>query len=400
MPVPRKVPQKSMYLLRNPIKAYAWGSTTLMARFMGHAPTGAPEAEMWMGTHPGGPSTLTRGAQEEALTVRRQAEGHASGELPFLLKLLAAGQPLSLQAHPNPQQALEGYGRENAAGIPLSAPERCYKDPHAKPELIVALTPFEALSGFRTMSDIYASLANTSVEYIDSSVVLAAAAGDGAGQRLLFTTWMADRAGSLADALRDFLPCAEHVLAPATFAWWSAAAQTFPGDATVLVALLLEHLCLKPGEGVFLPAGNLHAYLSGLGIEIMGPSDNVLRGGMTPKHVDVGELCRVLRFEPYKPNVLTAIASAAAPVSWPTPEAPFCLATESVRYAREWVPNRVDEIVLCTGGAPVFDDNLVLAPGHALYVSRQAPPARVSGEGSWVRASSNQALWSAKEGIS
>ena len=385
-----------MHILHNILKNYNWGSRTLLAEWMHSTPSGAPEAEVWMGTHPGAPSTVQQGASLTSLTALRSSHGRANGELPFLLKLLAAGQPLSLQAHPNEAQAREGYARENAAGIALSDAARSYKDPYAKPELIVALGAFEALSGFRTMSDIAQTLGRTGVPYIDTSVTYAVSLGDGEGQRVLFQTWMSARGNDLEAALRAFVLVAKRVLSAPTYAWWSRTQLTFPSDATVLIALLLEHLVLRPGEGIFLPAGNLHAYLGGLGIEIMGPSDNVLRGGMTPKHVNVTELGRVLRFEPYCPAILRAAHSDAGPHAWPTAEAPFCLATESVQTARAWIPNTEDEIVLCVEGSPLFDNNLLLRTGDALYVAKESPPRQVSGTGRWVRASSNLAPWATK----
>lgn len=385
-----------MYFLRNPLKNYPWGSRTALAQFEERAPSGDPEAERWFGTHALGCSSVLLNGTEQALTELRRSHG-SQPELPFLLKLLAAGQPLSLQAHPNPAQALEGYARETALGLPLDAPHRSYKDQHAKPEIIVALTPFDALSGFRPMQDIASALGGSGIAYLDDSIHQAATLGDEHGQRMLFSTWMADRQGALRDAFVSFSALAPTLLPPQTYAWWKRASEAFPGDATAMIALLLEFVQLAPGEAIFLPAGNLHAYLGGLGVELMGPSDNVLRGGMTPKHIDVDELTRVLLFSPFRPRILRAEPIADGPAVWPTPDAPFRLALESAGMQEQgWLANSNDEIVLCISGQMHFGEQALKA-GDAVYIEASAPPSTVRGAARWVRASGAGARWVKKE---
>ena len=223
--------------------------------------------------------------------------------LPYLLKVLAADEPLSLQAHPSAAQAAEGFARENAAGIPVDAPTRNYRDASHKPELICALTEFHALVGFREIAQTLALLRALDVAELAPHVALLAAQPDAAGLRALFTTWITlpqsvlDRAVPalqtacvrLAQQGREFAREARMAL---------ELSERYPGDAGVLAALLLNLVVLAPGEALYLPAGNLHAYLSGAGVELMANSDNVLRGGLTSKHVDVAELLRVLDFTP------------------------------------------------------------------------------------------------------
>lgn len=281
--------------ITNEPRDYAWGSTTLIPELLGTAPDGRPQAEIWLGTHPGSPTRVA--GTDEALRA-------TTGELPFLLKILAAGSPLSLQAHPTTAQAEDGFARENAAGIPLDAAERNYKDPFAKPEMVYALSDeFRALCGFRPVA-------------ATRAVLDAAAPGlfpeleSDAGIRPLFE-W-------LLSGHPDVAPVVERVSAVAADApsvgvaaesWRTVRGlvAAYPGDPGIAISLLLHSVVLRRGEALYLPAGNVHAYQEGLGIELMGPSDNVLRCGLTPKHVDVPELLRIVDFTPVAdPRLLPA----------------------------------------------------------------------------------------------
>lgn len=267
--------------ITNEPRDYAWGSTTLIPELLGVAPTGRPQAELWLGTHPGSPARLV-GRDGDLRDV--------VGELPFLLKILAAGSPLSLQAHPTTEQAQLGFARENAAGIPLDAPHRTYQDPHAKPEMIYALSDeFRALCGFRPAAQTRAVLDAVNPGLFPEL-------RSDADIRPLFERLLSGGAGVAAE-IDDVCAAAQG----ATGDPWRTVrdlAVAYPGDPGVAISLLLHTVALRRGEALFLPAGNIHAYLSGLGIELMGPSDNVLRCALTPKHVDVAELLRVVDFAP------------------------------------------------------------------------------------------------------
>lgn len=265
--------------ITNSPRDYSWGSTTLIPEFLGVTPDGKPQAEIWYGTHPGSPARV----------VGRQGDlRDLVGDLPFLLKVLAAGSPLSLQVHPTTAQARAGFARENAAGIPLDAPHRTYKDPFAKPEMIYALSDeFRALSGFRPVA--------ATRELLDAAnpALLPDLRTDddlrAVVERLLTTDVQAEVAaiiGLAATAAGD------------EWATVRLLAEHYPGDPGVAVSLLLHTVVLRRGEALYLPAGNMHAYLSGLGVELMGPSDNVLRCGLTPKHIDTAELLEVVDFTP------------------------------------------------------------------------------------------------------
>jgi mannose-6-phosphate isomerase len=295
-------------LLDNPIRPYAWGSRTVIADLLGRrVPAPHPEAELWLGAHPGDPSRVRAGSLVEVLAadpVGQLGEAVASrwnGRLPFLLKVLAAEEPLSLQAHPSAAQAAEGYAREEAKGIPRDASNRNYPDPTPKPELLCALTEFHALAGFRDPHRTVSLLRAVSTPGLSPYVDLLAAEPNREGLRALFTTWITlpqPKIDALVPPLLD--ECVVHVKEHGPFELECRTllelGESYPGDAGVLAAALLNRLVLAPGEAIFLPAGNLHTYLRGTAVEVLANSDNVLRGGLTPKHVDVPELLRVLDF--------------------------------------------------------------------------------------------------------
>ncbi|GGF01017.1 putative mannose-6-phosphate isomerase ManA [Mycetocola zhadangensis] len=307
-----------MIPLANTPRDYAWGSKTAISELLGTEASGGPEAELWLGAHPGSPARvlepeLTGGADTLAAWVERDpaAAGLTEPRLPFLLKLLAADAPLSLQAHPSPEQALAGFDRENAAGIPLDAPNRNYKDAFHKPELIFALSDtFDALCGFRPVAAAAAD--------VDALLTVPNLAADAVDELRQFRSRLD---GPDADVLRSVV---EHLLTDDVTALVSAVthaaasapenpavktvrllAEFYPGDPGIVVSLLVNSVTLTRGEVLYLPAGNIHAYLRGFGVELMAASDNVLRGGLTPKHIDVPELLSVLDFTPLPVPYLT-----------------------------------------------------------------------------------------------
>ena len=286
-------------LLETVVQHYSWGSRTLIPALLGlPAPAAEPWAELWVGAHPGGPSRLPDG--------RSLAE--VEPDLPYLLKLLSAVEPLSLQAHPDAAQARAGFDREEAAAVPFDAPHRTFKDPNAKPELIVALTPFDAMCGFRHPEDARRLVAGLECPEL---APLLDALGDpdpAVALRRAFTLEMLGVTGS-ERAVRVLSAAAGSAAARAAspdtdtedsivYGWLARLAVTHRGDASALAPLLLNVIHLEPGTGVFLPARHLHAYLAGAGVEVMGNSDNVVRGGLTPKHVDVERLLDVVEFAP------------------------------------------------------------------------------------------------------
>ncbi|MEU3452778.1 mannose-6-phosphate isomerase, class I [Micromonospora sp. NPDC006766] len=373
-----------MELLQGRIRDYAWGSRTAIAQLQGRpVPSDGPEAELWLGAHPDGPATVERDGTPVSLTELLVAEpDHWLGErlvgrfgirLPFLLKVLAADAPLSLQAHPDAEQARAGHAAD--------ADRVNYVDPYHKPELLVALSEFDALCGFRDPAVSAAALAAFGVPALEPVVAAlrAGPAGLREAVRLLLSWPDAERPGLLADVL-----AAEAAGPEATLARGLAA--DYPADPGVLVALLLHHVRLAPGEAIWMPAGNLHAYLWGTGVEIMAASDNVLRGGLTPKRVDVHELLRVLRFEVLAEPVIAPVSVAPGVVTWPVPVEDFALHRVELAAgcprARLALPG--PRVVLCRAGRLAVDDGVgtvVLEPGQAAVGSAVGGPLVIDGEG-------------------
>ncbi|WP_062984208.1 mannose-6-phosphate isomerase, class I [Nocardia anaemiae] len=380
-----------MHELVGALRSYAWGSRTALAQLCGRpVPSAHPEAELWFGAHPADPAHVrlansTRSLLELVADDPERELGPAApefgGRLPFLLKILAAEEPLSLQAHPSSAQARAGFERENLARVPLDSPMRNYRDENHKPELVVALDRFEALAGFRDPRRTVELLRALDVPGLRSYAELLAAQPDSAGLRTLFTTWITLPQNILGTLLPQVLDGCVRYLSEKGPREFTAEARTtlelaeaYPGDAGVLAALLLNRLTLEPGQGLFLAAGNLHAYLRGLGVEIMANSDNVLRGGLTPKHVDVPELLRVLDFEPIDLPVVLPEPAGDGSLLYRTPAPEFALRRFDLTAESGRVPltSAGPGIVLCTAGKVRLwqgVSELVLERGAAAWIS-------------------------------
>ena len=340
--------------ITNTPRDYAWGSVTAIPELLGRTVTGAPQAELWLGAHPGSPSVVVNPAMVGGADTLldwigaepEDALGTGRTGLPFLLKVLAAAAPLSLQAHPTPEQAREGFDREEAAGVPIDDPARNYKDPFPKPELVVALSErFEALSGFRPVAETAAD-----VERLDAGSgrlgPLVAHLGQGLEDTVRWLETADEGALAVVQAASDLAAAVPDDEAGPNIRTVRDLAAAYPGDPGIVVSLLMHRVTLRAGESMYLPAGNIHAYLDGLGIELMAPSDNVLRGGLTPKHVDVPELLHVLDFTAYP-----------APVLEPEHLAPGVdrFAPDGVGFALVRVTGDGGPVGLSTGGVAPLD---------------------------------------------
>ncbi|MFI1073735.1 mannose-6-phosphate isomerase, class I [Streptomyces puniciscabiei] len=376
--------------LDNTIRPYAWGSPTAIPHLLGVEPTGEPQAEMWMGAHPGAPSRTARGTLVDVIDADPERElGKAAvvkfgPRLPFLLKILAAGAPLSLQVHPDLEQAKEGYADEERRNIPVDAPHRNYKDANHKPELICALTEFDGLCGFRDpvrAADLLDALGVASLKpYVD---LLHARPEDAALREVLTAILTADPEDMARTVAEASAACAR---LGGDHAPYADLAQHYPGDPGVIAAMLLNHVRLQPGEALFLGAGIPHAYLNGLGVEIMANSDNVLRCGLTPKHVDVPELLRVVRFEAGDPGVLRPEASPAGEEVYETPIDEFRLSRYVLPEGAAARDLTLDtpQILLCTAGSVRAGEH-ELSPGRSVFVPA-GETAEISGAGTVFRA--------------
>jgi len=363
-----------MRLLDAPIRGYAWGSRTAIAGLQGRpTPAPGPEAELWLGAHPGAPAVLAESGERLDAAIAADPGGLLGADvaarygarLPFLLKVLAAAEPLSLQAHPDPEQATAGFAAEEAAGVARDSPDRTYADAAHKPELLVAVAEFDALCGFRSPAESASVLAALDVPTLDP--VLAALGKPDPGDALRAAVSLLLRHPEPAPLV------AEVAAAAAGRDGYELVAELFaryPGDAGVVLALLLNRVRLAPGEAVWMPAGNLHAYLRGVGVEIMAASDNVLRGGLTPKHVNVAELLRVLRFEVLADPVVRPVDVAPGVVTWPVPVPDFALHRALVAGEPVRLPGGGPRIVLCLRGELTVDDGsapVTLRGGQAAF---------------------------------
>ncbi len=304
--------------------------------------------------------------------------------LPFLLKLLAAGAPLSLQVHPDLDQAREGYADEEARGVPIDAPHRTYKDANHKPELICALTPFDGLCGFRRPTEAADAMEALGVDSLKPYVDLLRAHPEEAALREVLTAILGADPDGMAETVAEAAAAAERL--GGAHAPYARIAHHYPGDPGVLAAMLLNYVQLQPGEALFLGAGVPHAYLDGLGVEIMANSDNVLRCGLTPKHIDVPELLRIVRFEATDPGVLRPEASPSGEERYETPADEFALSRYTLAPgaapAELTVPT--PQILLCTAGT-VRVGALDLTPGQSVYVPA-AEAVEATGSGTLFRA--------------
>lgn len=306
-----------MHLLQGTVQHDAWGTTEAIPQLLGRQPDGTPQSEYWLGTHPQGPSGVDGTTLEKLIAADPSLLGHRvrgafGDELPFLMKVLSARHALSIQAHPSREQAQEGYARENAAGIPLDSPERVYIDPWPKPEILVALDLFETLTGFRDPVETAALLSALGVTGELGSLISPLTERKGAAALAQVFLEVLSLEGERA-RLVDVVSAAalRHSGEPGPVGDFARTVveldAAFPGDRGILAALLMNRITLRPGEAMYVPAGQMHVHLRGTGVEVMANSDNVIRGGLTPKHIDVRELVSVVDFEPRPPRVLSPV---------------------------------------------------------------------------------------------
>lgn len=381
--------QTYMFHLKNGIRAYHWGSTDAITQLLGHSAEITPQAELWLGAHPGNPSQHSTTGQgldvlieQQPVEFLGQCVSSRFGQLPFLMKVLAASQPLSIQVHPSLVQAREGYQREDAAGIDRAAAQRNYKDDNHKPEMLYALGDFVALSGFRTPAQILADLAqlrdelSAPAQQTHAALVQAlSSAQQPLGRALELVLTGGEPIHQLCEELVSSInahPALREQPQLAEVAW---AAQFYPKDPGVLVALLMNVVRLQAGEAISLGAGKIHAYLRGVGIEVMANSDNVLRGGLTSKHIDVPELLAVTITEPGLPERLTAHAVEPGNKLYTPDFDEFQLQVLESSAEAEQLEHQVHcsggAIALCTAGSFVLigdDEQLRISRGESVFL--------------------------------
>ena len=391
-------------VLDNPIQNYAWGSRTALAEFLGRPNAeDQPEAELWIGAHPKSASRIVTpegmGTLEEAIEndpvglLGTEVCEHFGNELPFLLKILAAAEPLSIQAHPDHEQARRGWARQNAEGIPVDAPRRSYRDQNHKPELVCALTPFTVLKGFRASSEVARRIEPIAGPELDREVARLGRERTPAALRALFTRLMTLESDEKEAVLsRGLEESARQGPDDAAWAWVEILHSKYPGDIGSLSPLYLNLLTLAPEEALYLRAGELHAYLEGTAIEIMANSDNVLRGGLTPKTVDLPELLAILTFDTREPRILRGESEGPAQRVYRTEAREFELSLVQVEEDAPFTPEpgRGVEILLALEGACAVrvDDEIEqpLGKGQAIFVPATLRSYTVEGTGRLARA--------------
>ncbi|MGW8565886.1 mannose-6-phosphate isomerase, class I [Isoptericola sp. NPDC055881] len=399
-----------LYPLENTVQHYDWGSRTRLAELLGTVPGDAPDAELWLGAHPSAPSRvagpggtlleLVRSAPD-AMLGRRVADEYGP-RLPYLLKVLAADRALSLQVHPKPHAARAGYNRENRQGLAPGDPCRSFHDDQHKPEMVVALTEFEGLAGFRAPRAVLDLLDGLDGVLVADVRALLAADRSPGGVRAAFTRLVAARRdpGTPEDVATTVAAVAARLAAGSPSSRADATvlqlAAEHPGDPGSLASLLLNRVTLDPGQGLFLPAGEVHAYLSGLGVEVMASSDNVLRAGLTTKRVDEEALLECASFVPRPPQPpRTRAAGGRGQVStYRAPVREFALTLADVDPAEDVeLPAEGPRIVLCLSGDLTVTAAHGAAPaslgrGASVFVPHDAGALRLSGSGhavcAWV----------------
>lgn len=391
-------PMKKLYLLQNSIKNYEWGSQTMMSAALGFEnPKGDHQAELWMGVHERGMSLAQDGKEWVPLDQLLRSDlanmlgpkaAKQFGNLPFLFKVLAAEKALSIQAHPNKAQAEAGFLAENKQGIPIDAPQRNYRDSNHKPEVTCAMSEeFWAMCGFRQVPEIVAEFQKLNLSVFNNIISAMQGEADEESQlKTFFLGVMGLRNGKMGHIIEDVVRYAEHQEGPA-YDWIKKFYQMYGDDVGVLAPLYLNIFCLKKGQAVYLPAGQLHAYLQGMAVELMANSDNVLRGGLTPKHVDVPELAHVLSFHAVRPEILEAEGPDGA---YHTPSSEFEL--HRVELGADYMMNGSNpaQIILCTQGRisieslpgnPNPGQRLVLQRGEAVFMPYHAGGYIANGRG-------------------
>lgn len=382
--------------MQNPLQDYAWGSRSFIQSFadLPHL-IGLPLAEMWMGAHPKAPSMVSETGLD--ISLDKYIESHTAeclgeygklnnGQLPFLLKILAADEPLSIQAHPSKQQAIMGFMRESAMGIPIDASNRNYRDDNHKPELICALTDFTALCGFRPYQQIMANLHALGLDALLSQYPAFETTPSETTWKSLFRQILVSGKELCGVAESRFAETAKEsdpVLARAVSLSMELA-EKYPGDPGVLAPLYLNLITMQPFEALYLDAGVLHAYIRGAGIELMANSDNVLRGGLTPKHIDVQELCSILSYKGMSISPVLSTGTATGRMAYSVPASEFMLTIVALSgNDMDWDnSHHAPIIVLCLDGECAITDadgSIHLGKGNSAFITADTDRISISG---------------------
>ena len=387
-----------LFSLDNSIQPYDWGSKTALNELFGIAnPDHQPQAEIWMGAHPRAPSKVLLN-DEKAMTldafIESAPEGilgetvalRFSGKLPYLFKVLSAAAPLSIQVHPNRQQAEAGYKKDNQAGLAPNAPNRNYRDDNHKPELMYALTPFRAMCGFRQPAEISELFSH--IKHPQIAVLLETLKSD--GLRGFWQQLLELAETPLNEVIDQALTLAKHNNHPAIQELKRLNAF-YPGDAGVFSPLILNLINMEPGEAMYLDAGTPHAYLEGTGMEIMANSDNVLRGGLTSKHMDIAELMATMNFDVIDiEDFMVRPQQQGDQFDFPVPVPDFAFGIIPVETKASVKASGSVEIIFCVEGninIEVNGSSQTLSSGKACLITATDQQIQLRGNGRLARAS-------------
>ncbi len=392
--------------MKNSIQEYAWGSHTAIADLLGNkVPSTKAQAELWMGAHPKAPSLVKYDdkwlslleliKQFPADILGKEIAAKFDNKLPYLFKVLAASKPLSIQAHPDIKQAKQGFERENRLKIPLDSPNRNYKDENHKPECICALTPFLALYGFRKIPEIISLMEKICLKVLYKELNNLKRQPNSEGLKSFFRSIITINGREKKQIIELAITNAQKLseVNPG-FKWMINLYKEYPDDMGIFAPILLNLISLKPGQALFLPSGELHAYLDGLGVELMANSDNVLRGGLTKKHVDVPELLNVLNFEETNVNILLSQKDKDCEGIYRSMAEEFVLSVisdeKNISYTSP--EKRSVEIILCTDGKASITDisineNILLKKGTSVIIPSSVNKYRIEGKAILYKAS-------------
>lgn len=392
--------------LKNPVQEYAWGSKTAIQSLIGKSEfAGNPMAELWMGAHPKAPSNVLIDGEWKPLNEVIETNPESilgsgiakafSGKLPFLFKVIAADKPLSIQAHPNLEEAREGYARENLLKIPLDSHDRNYRDTNHKPEILCAIGSFQGLLGFRKIEEILDLFHEVCSPSLFNELDLLRQSPGPKGLRRFFTSLFTMDKRQQRLIVNETIDVAKkREQQEPIFQWMVKLNRAYPGDVGVFSPIILNLIELDPGEAIYVPPGELHAYLGGMGIELMANSDNVLRGGLTHKHVNIPELLKIVNFESRSVEKIRPLIKGTFECIYPTPSREFELCAISLNKKDSFTSpgNRSVEFLICTDGRAEIKDLgntqvLTLLKGNSVIVSAGVTAYQITGDAIVYKAS-------------
>lgn len=386
----------SIWKLKNVNQLYDWGSKTEIPRLLGYPePHEQPVAEMWMGSHPKGTSHVNiDGAWKRLDTVicenpekvlGADVSNAFSGQLPFLFKVLAAHRPLSIQAHPNAIHAMEGFQKENALAIPKDDYYRNYKDSRHKPELLYALTDFFMVCGFKPIQEIIDFFQASSSHQLSDELKSLNDAKNFDRLRPFFQsilTLSKERRIQLISSVIEYIQSLEHK--SSAHEWVMRLSNEFPYDIGILSPFIMNYIKLEPGQAIFIPSGVIHGYFKGTGIELMANSDNVIRGGLTSKHIDVEELVKIVAFDQNASLIEPMLVSECERIYYVNSDE-FALSVIDLKDGIPYENKNVQscEILLCTSGYGTISTKHTSIPfskGNSFFISAESKAYRVEGQ--------------------